>query len=129
LSTLPTVAAMMPALTRPRSLLRMLALALLVLVAPAAHAQSQIYTVDIRPVLNGLDIRIEHVADPRKLVVNLTNNSPTRVRCDLRYDASPQTPFRSTRHINPGSTGSSVLRAQRRWFSVTVDVVCAPAPR
>jgi hypothetical protein len=106
-----------------------LALALLALGAPTAHAQSQVYTVDIRPVLNDLDIKIEHVADSRKLVVNLTNNSPTRVRCDLRFDASPQTPQRSTRHINPGQTGTSVLRAQRRWFSVTVDVVCAPAPR
>ncbi len=110
-------------------MLRSLALSLLALGAQAAHAQSQIYTVDIRPVLNDLDIKIEHVAQSRQLVVNLTNNSPTRVRCDLRYDASPQTPFRSTRHINPGQTGTSVLRAQRRWFSVTVDVVCVPAPR
>jgi hypothetical protein len=106
-----------------------LAWSLLVLAAPAAQAQSQVYTVDIRPVLNDLDIKIEHVADSRMLVVNLTNNSPTRVRCDLRFDASPQTPQRSTRHINPGQRGSSTLRAQRRWFSVTVDVECVPAPR
>jgi len=106
-----------------------LALSLLALGAPAAHAQSQIYTVDIRPVLNDLAIEIGHVPNSRKLVVNLTNNSPTRVRCDLRFDASPQTPLRTTRHINPGQTGTSVLRAQRRWFSVTVDVVCIPAPR
>ena len=120
---------MTPGFTLPRSMLRALALSLLALGAQPAHAQSQIYTVDIRPVLNGLDIGIAHVTDSRKLIVNLTNNSPTRVRCDLRYDASPQTPFRSTRHINPGQTGTSVLRAQRRWFSVTVDVVCVPAPR
>ena len=116
-------------LARRRSMLSALALSLLGLGAQSAGAQSQTYTVDIRPVLNDLAIGIGHVADSRKLVVNLTNNSPTRVRCDLRFDASPQTPVRSTRHINPGRTGTSVLRAQRRWFSVTVDVVCVPAPR
>jgi hypothetical protein len=110
-------------------MLRTLALSLLVVFAQAAGAQSQTYTVDIRPELNGLDIKIEHVAKARMLVVNLTNNSPTRVRCNLHYDASPQTPLRTTRHINPGQRETSVLRAQRRWFSVTVDVVCVPAPR
>ena len=120
---------MTPALTRLRSVPRSLALSLLVLGAPALHAQSQTYTVDIRPTLNDLDIKIEHVAQSRMLVLNLTNNSPTRVRCNLHFDASPQTPLRTTRHINPGQTGTSVLRANRRWFSVTVDVVCAPAPR
>ncbi len=102
---------------------------MLVLAAPTAHAQSQVYTVDIRSVLNDLDIKIEHVADSSMLVVNMTNHSPTRVRCNLRFDASPQSPQRSTRHINPGQRASSVLRAQRRWFSVTVDVTCEPAPR
>lgn len=120
---------MTPGFIPPRSMLRLLALSLLVLGAQAAHAQSQIYTVDIRPVLNGLDVKIEHVAQSRMLVLNLTNHSPTRVRCNLQYDASPQTPLRTTRHINPGRTETSVLRAQRRWFSVTVDVVCVPAPR
>jgi hypothetical protein len=113
----------------PRQMPCVLVAALLAFVVPASQAQSQVYTVDIRPVLNDLDIKIEHVADSRMLVVNLTNNSPTRVRCDLRFDASPQTPHRVTRHINPGQRGSSTLRAQRRWFSVTVDVECVPAPR
>jgi hypothetical protein len=112
-----------------RSLSNWLAIAVLALAVPAAHAQSQVYTVDIRPTLNDLDIKIEHVADSSMLVVNLTNNSPTRVRCDLQFDASPQRPQRSTRHINPGARTSSVLRAQRRWFSVTVDVTCTSAPR
>ena len=116
-------------LARRRSMLSALALSLLGLGAQPAGAQSQIYTVDIRPVLNGLDVKIEHVASSRMLVLNLTNNSPTRVRCKLLYDASPQTPLRTTRHINPGQRETSVLRAQRRWFSVTVDVVCVPAPR
>ena len=104
-----------------------LAVLLLALGAHAVHARSQPYTVDIRPVLNDLDIKIEHVAKSRMLVVNVTNNSSTRVRCNLHFDASPQTPLRTTRHINPGQTGTSVLRANRRWFSVTVDVVCVPA--
>jgi hypothetical protein len=51
------------------------------------------------------------------------------VRCNLRFDAAPQTPVRRTRRIDPGQTDSNVLRAQRRWFSVTVDVECVPAPR
>ena len=105
-------------------MVRALALSLLALGAPAAHAQSQIYTVDIRPVLNDLDIGIAHVADSRKLIVNLTNNSPTRVRCDLRYDASPQTPRRSSLNIDPGRTEQSVFRAQRKWFAVVVEVNC-----
>jgi hypothetical protein len=112
-----------------RSLTASLLLALLSVCAHAARAQPQNYTVDIRPVLNDLDIRIEHVAKSNALVLNLTNNSPTRVRCDVNFDASPQTPRRSTRHINPGHTGTSSLRAHRRWFSVRVDVVCVPAPR
>ena len=120
---------MTPESARQRSPARALALALLALGAQAAGAQAQTYSVEIRPELNGLDIKIEHVANTRMLVVNLTNNSPTRVRCNLHYDASPQTPLRTTRHINPGQRETSVLRAQRRWFSVTVDVVCVPAPR
>lgn len=110
-------------------MLRLLGLCLLLPAAYAAHAQSQTYTVEIRPVLNDLDIKIEHVANSSMLVMNLTNNSPTRVRCKLLFDASPQSPQRSTRHINPGQRTSIVLRAQRRWFSVQVDVTCEPAPR
>ena len=119
---------MMPETGSRRAMLLTLVLSLLASSAQVASAQSQVYSVDIRPELNGLDVKIEHVANTRMLVVNLTNNSPTRVRCNLHYDASPQTPLRTTRHINPGKRETSVLRAQRRWFSVTVDVVCVPAP-
>jgi hypothetical protein len=121
---------MSPGFNSPLSFRGALALALLLplmALAPPARAQAQVYTVDIRPVLNDLDIKIDHVADSRMLVVNLTNNSPTRVRCEVRFDASPQSPRRSTRSINPGQKASSVLRAQRRWFAVAVDVVCEPS--
>ena len=120
---------MMSRTFRSRAMRFLLFLVVLVLGAHPIHAQAQTYTVDIRPVLNDLDIKIEHVAKPSFLVVNVTNNSPTRVRCDIAFDASPQTLRRTTRHINPGRTGSSSLRAYRRWFSVRVDVVCVPAPR
>ncbi len=98
----------------------------LALGASVARAQSHNYTVDIRPVLNGLDIEIGHVAKAQALVVDLTNKSPTRVRCNVNFNAPPQTPLRTTRHIDPGRSETSVLRAHRRWFRVTVDVVCAP---
>jgi hypothetical protein len=120
---------MPPRPTRPRLPLPLVAFALLAAAGLEANAQSNTYTVEIRPTLNDLAIKIEHVAQASTLVVNLTNNSPTRVRCNVNFDASPQTPVRRTRHINPGQTDSNVLRAQRRWFSVTVDVVCVPAPR
>jgi hypothetical protein len=119
---------MTPRFPRSSSTLSRPALPLLAMAALCAHAQSNTYTVEIRPTLNDLDIKIEQVAQASTLVVNLTNNSPTRVRCNLLFDASPQTPVRRTRHINPGRTDSNVLRAQRRWFSVTVDVECVPAP-
>lgn len=120
----------MPSSTpRTRSVLRLAGLCLAALSALAVHAQSQTYTVEIRPVLNDLDIKIEQVAQASTLVIRLTNNSPTRVRCNLRFDASPQTPVRRSHSIDPGRTESSVLRAQRRWFSVAVDVECVPSPR
>lgn len=115
--------------SRLRFALPLIALPLLAAAGFAAHAQSNTYTVEIRPTLNDLDIKIEQVAQASTLTIRLTNGSPTRVRCNLLLDASPQTPVRRTRHINPGQTDSTVLRAQRRWFSVTVDVECVPAPR
>ena len=103
-----------------------IALALIVLVAPAAFAQT--YTVEIRPTLNDLDVKIEPVSRSTMLVLRLTNNTEQRVRCRLRYDAPPQTPFRSSLNINPGRTEQSVLRAQRKWFSVVVEVTCEARP-
>ncbi len=99
-----------------------LALALIVLVAPAAFAQT--YTVEIRPTLNDLDVKIEQVAKSSMLVLRLTNNTDQRVRCRLRYDAPPQTTFRSSLNVDPGRTEQSVFRARRKWFAVVVEVSC-----
>jgi len=85
---------------------------------------AQTYTVEIRPTLNDLDVKIEPVATTSMLVVRLTNNMDHRVRCRLRFDASPQTPHRSSLNIDPGRTEQSVFRAQRKWFAVVVEVNC-----
>jgi hypothetical protein len=99
-----------------------LALALVVLVAPAAFAQT--YTVEIRPTLNDLDVKIEPVSKSSMLVLRLTNNADQRIRCRLRYDAQPQTTFRTSLNIDPGRTEQSVFRARRKWFAVVVEVNC-----
>jgi hypothetical protein len=98
------------------------ALALTVLFAPAAFGQT--YTVEVHPNLNDLDIKIEPVAMTGMLVVKLTNDTDRKVRCKLRYDASPQTPYRSSVNVDPGKTEQSVFRAQRKWFAVAVEVNC-----
>jgi len=90
----------------------------------AACASAQTYSVDIHPQLNGLDVKIEPVATSAMLVVKLTNATDKKVRCDLRYDAAPQTPFRKTTYVDPGKTEDSVFRAKRKWMSVDVDVEC-----
>jgi len=90
----------------------------------ALEASAQTYSVEIRPVLNDLDIKIEQIPQASMLILRLTNNTNTRVSCQLVFDASPQRLTRSTRSINPGQTISSELRAQRKWFRVIVDVRC-----
>jgi hypothetical protein len=102
-------------------------LAVLGLAFLALDAFAQTYSVDINPTLNGLDVAIEPVPSPEMLVIKLTNRTETKVRCKLRYDAAPQTPFRTTTNIGPGRTESSVFRARRLWHSVSVDVDCKPA--
>jgi hypothetical protein len=111
---------------RHRVWLRFSAMVVLALVALEAPAQT--YTVEIRPTLNDLDVQIKEIAQSGMLILELTNNTATRVRCQLVFEASPQQPMRSTRSINPGKTISSVYRAQRRWFRVTVDVTCTAPP-
>ncbi len=90
----------------------------------ARDGSAQTYSVEIRPTLNDLKVKIEQIPQTSLLKIKLTNNESTRVRCVLNFDASPQTPRRSTRFINPGETISSVFRARRHWFSVIVDVTC-----
>ena len=101
------------------------ALALTLLFAPAAFGQT--YTVEVHPELNGLDIKIEPVTMTGMLVVKLTNDTEQKVRCKLRFDASPQTPYRNSVTVDPGQTEQSVFRAQRKWFAVAVEVDCEAA--
>ncbi|NJD32553.1 MAG: hypothetical protein FIB04_11790 [Gammaproteobacteria bacterium] len=90
----------------------------------ARDSSAQTYSVEIRPALNDLKVKIEQIPQRSLLIVKLTNNESKRVRCVLNFDASPQTPRRSTRSINPGETISNVFHAQRRWLRVVVDVTC-----
>jgi len=94
------------------------------LLSQAAWAQSTDYTVDVQPTLNGLPIKIEPVPFSGRLVMKLTNSGAEKVRCDLRYDASPQPIRRSYVYLNPGETAENSFQAKRKWFSVTVDVTC-----
>jgi hypothetical protein len=98
--------------------------AALLLALVALEASAQTYSVEIRPELNDLDISIEQIPQSSMLILRLTNNTATRVRCQLVFDAAPQRLTRSTRSIDPGQTISSELRAQRKWFRVIVDVKC-----
>jgi hypothetical protein len=97
------------------------------MLTPLAIAQT--YSVNIKPTLHDLDIKIEPVATTAMLVVKLTNKTDAKVRCDLRYDASPQTPHRNTTYVDPGKTEQSTFRAKRKWFSVDVYVECEPVPK
>lgn len=103
--------------------------AVLALAMLASNAVAQEYKVNINPVLHNLNIKIEPVATTGMLVVKLTNKTDKKVRCDLRYDASPQVPYRKTTYVDPGKTEQSVFRAQRKWFSVDVNVECLPVEK
>lgn len=94
---------------------------------PAASAAT--YTVDVQPTLNGLPIKVEPVPFDGRLVMKLTNGGDANVRCDLRYDASPQPIRRSYVHLKPGETAENSFQAKRKWFSVTVTVTCKPSDK
>jgi hypothetical protein len=85
---------------------------------------AQTYSVKVHPQLNDLDIKIETVEGTGMLVVKLTNATAGKVRCDLRYDAAPQTPYRKTTYVDPGKTEQSVFQAKRKWMTVDVNVEC-----
>jgi hypothetical protein len=92
------------------------------ILADAADAQT--YQVEVHEELNGLDVKVDTVESTGMLVVNLTNNSATKVKCDLRYDAAPQPTYRTRTYVDAGKTASSTFRARRKWFTVEVDVRC-----
>lgn len=117
----------MPRLTRVRRRLAVAALATAVL--PLAAWAEATYDVEVKPALNDLPIKIETVPMPATLVVKLTNTGTTKVRCDLRYDASPQPIRRSSVYLKPGETAENSFRAARKWFGVTVDVTCKPSEK
>ncbi len=94
----------------------------------ASSALAQTYQVKVNANLNGLDVKIEPVSTTAMLVVNLKNAGPQRVRCEVKFDPSPQVPSRKTVFLDPGEKGSATLRATRKWFDVDVDVDCGAAP-
>jgi len=99
------------------------ALATGLLAALAASAEAT-YTVELKSELNGLPLKVETVENPGMLVVKVTNQGDAKVRCDLRYDASPQPIGRGHLYVEAGKTEQHAFRAQRKWFTVTVDVTC-----
>ena len=109
-----------PARTLQRALL--LAAAIAGCAAPPAWAQT--YTVDVQSELGGLPVEIDTVPMDGMLVVKITNRADVKVRCDLRYDASPQPIGRGYVYVQPGKTEQDVFRAKRQWYQVVVEVKC-----
>lgn len=110
---------------RPAQTLRpvlLLAAAALAIATPSAWAVT--YTVDVQSELGGLPIAIDTVPMDGVLTVRLTNNADVKVRCDLRYDASPQPIGRSYVYLEPGKTEQDAFRAKRNWYQVAVEVKC-----
>jgi len=85
------------------------------------------YTVELKSELNGLPLKVETVENSGVLVVKVTNQGDAKVRCDLRFDASPQPIGRGYLYVEPGRTEQYAYRAKRKWFTVTVDVTCRSA--
>jgi hypothetical protein len=106
---------------------RLCVLLAVMMLAPVAVAQT--YSVTIKPSLHDLDIGIETVETTGMLIIKLTNKTDGKVRCDLRYDAAPQTPYRKTTYVDPGKTEQSTFVAKRKWFSVEVAVECKPVEK
>lgn len=93
--------------------------------APDALAAS--YSVAVNPTLNGLDIKVEPVAQEGMLFVKLTNKTDAKVRCDLQYNAAPELPHRTSEFVDPGKDATSSFKASRKWHAVAVDVKCVKA--
>jgi hypothetical protein len=92
--------------------------------AVALPALAATYTVDVQSELGGLPVDIDTVPMDGVLVVKITNNADVKVRCDLRYDASPQPIGRSYLFVEPGKTEQDAFRAKRNWYQVAVEVKC-----
>ena len=103
--------------------------ALLLAAAALPAFAASTYDVEVKPELNGLPIEIESQPFDDRLVMKLTNGGEAKVRCDLRYDASPQPIQRSYVYLKPGETAENSFQAKRRWFSVTVTVTCKPSDK
>jgi hypothetical protein len=95
-------------------------------VLPLVAAAQVTYTVDLQETLNGLPLKVEAVPNAGVLVVKVTNNGAAKVRCDVRYDASPQPLGRGYLYVDPGKTEQDAFQAKRRWTSVAVQVTCKP---
>ena len=103
-------------------------LALAMAVLPQA-ATAQTYDVDLKTTLNDLPVEVETVPMSGVLIVRVTNTGGVKVRCDLRYDASPQPIGRAHVYVEPGKTEENAFRAQGKWFNVSVDVSCNPVDK
>lgn len=90
----------------------------------AAPAVAQTYSVNVHAETNGLAVKVEPVPTTGLLAINLTNETDQKVRCDLRYDASPQPLYRTTTYLKPHEKTQSAFRAKRKWMSVDVNVEC-----
>ena len=90
-------------------------------------AAASTYQVDLESELNGLDVKLSTVENPGGIIVRLQNDSATKIRCNLRYDASPQPIGRRTVYVAAGKTGESVFGAKRQWSRVDIKVDCAAA--
>lgn len=95
-------------------------------VLPLAATAQVTYKVELKQELNGLPLKVETVANDGVLVVKVTNNGTVKVRCDARYDASPQPLGRGYIYVEPGKTEQDAFQAKRRWSSVIVEVTCKP---
>ncbi len=82
------------------------------------------YKVSINPTLNGLDVAFTTQETERLLIVNVTNKTDQKIRCDFTYDAPPQMLFRSTSWVKPDSSGLNNFNITRRLYNVKVDVEC-----
>lgn len=105
------------------SILVLAGMASLPLLAGVAAAAST-YQVKVESELNGLDVKVSTVENPGGIVVRLQNDSATKIRCNLRYDAPPQPIGRRTVYVEAGKMEQSVFGAKRQWFRIDVKVAC-----